>query len=84
MSTRAGTKAGQVHLPWHRDDRFSCSAKEPDPDSRRLQAGCRMGRTSEHRPYSSRGDHHPRFWHQPYAFGSSSTVRFRSSLWIVP
>lgn len=48
-------------LPWHRDDRFSCSAKEPDPDSRRLRAGCRMGRASGHRPYSSRGDHHPRF-----------------------
>src|ERR1700730_10462281 len=30
-------------LPWHRDDRFSRSIQEPDPESRRLCAGCRSG-----------------------------------------
>src|ERR1700692_1434035 len=34
-------------LPSHRDDRFPRSTKEPDPGSRRLQAGCRSGRSSE-------------------------------------
>ena len=31
-------------LPWHRDDRFPCSVKEPESGSRRLYAGCRPGR----------------------------------------
>jgi hypothetical protein len=30
-------------LPLHRDDRFSRSIQEPDPTSRRLNAGCRAG-----------------------------------------
>ncbi len=48
-------------LPWHRDDRFSCSARKPVPGSRRLRAGCRVGRTPGLRPCLSRSDHHPRF-----------------------
>src|SRR5262245_59429864 len=30
-------------LPWHRGDRFPRSVHEPDPESRRLHAGCRPG-----------------------------------------
>ena len=71
-------------LPSHQSDRFPRSAYEPDPDSRRLRAGCRKGRASGLRPCLSRSDHRPRFRHQLYAFGSSSTVRFRSSLWTLP
>lgn len=29
-------------LPWHPDDRFSCSTIKPDTGSRRLYAGCRL------------------------------------------
>ncbi len=72
-------------LPWHRGDRFPRSTKEPDPDSRRLQAGCRPGRPSGLRPNSSRGPlPSPRFRHRPVNFGTSSAVRLRSSLRIPP
>jgi len=71
-------------LPSHRSDRFPRSVKEPAPDSRRLRAGRHKGRTSGLRPYCPRGDHHPRFRRRLYYFGSSSTVRFRSSLWTLP
>jgi hypothetical protein len=67
-------------LPLHQSDRFPRSVQEPDPDSRRLRAGCRKSRTSGLRHCLSRSDHRPRFRHQLYAFGSSSTVCFRSSL----
>jgi hypothetical protein len=30
-------------LPWHRDDRFSSSEYEPEPNSRRLNAGRHAG-----------------------------------------
>ncbi len=46
-------------FPWHRDDRFSRSMQEPGPDSRRLSAGCRLGRASGLRPSSSRSDPPP-------------------------
>ena len=72
-------------LPSHRDDRFPRSATEPDPGSRRLQAGRRSGRTSGLRPNSSRQPlPSPRFRHRPVNFGTSSAVRLRSSLRISP
>ena len=48
----AGPRGGHPleRLPWHRGDRFSRSAREPDPASRRLQAGCRSGRSPGLRP----------------------------------
>ena len=48
-------------FPWHRDDRFSRSMQEPGSGSRRLSAGCRLGRASGLRPDSSRSDSRPRF-----------------------
>ena len=54
--------------------------EEPDPDSRRLRDRRRKGWASGLRPYSSRRQHYHRFRRRLYAFGSSSTVRFRSSL----
>src|SRR5271166_5691927 len=72
-------------LPSHRDDRFPRSATEPDPGSRRLQAGCRSGRASGLRPNSSRRPLPSlRFRHRPVNFGTSSAVRLRSSLRISP
>ena len=72
-------------LPWRRDDRFPRSATEPDPGSRRLQAGCRSGRTPGLRPNSSRRPLPSlRFRHRPVNFGTSSAVRLRSSLRISP
>jgi hypothetical protein len=72
-------------LPSHRDDRFPRSATEPDPGSRRLQAGCRSGRAPGLRPNSSRRPlPSPRFRHRPVNFGTSSAVRLRSSLRISP
>ena len=72
-------------LPWHRGDRFPRSTKEPDPGSRRLQAGCRSGRASGLRPNSSQGPlPSPWFRHRPVNFGTSSAVRLRSSLRISP
>ena len=64
-------------LPWHRDDRFPRSATEPDPGSRRLQAGPRSGRASGLRPNSA-GRPLPslRFRRRPVNFGTSSAVRF--------
>src|SRR3954471_2986010 len=41
-------------LPLHRDDRFSRSIQEPDPTSRRLNAGCRAGSFPGLLPCSSR------------------------------
>src|SRR5208337_2843128 len=72
-------------LPWHRGDRFPRSTKEPDPGSRRLQAGRRSGRASGLRPNSSQGPlPSPWFRHRPVNFGTSSAVRLRSSLRISP
>ena len=72
-------------LPWHRGDRFPRSTTEPDPGSRRLQAGCRSGRASGLRPNSSRRPLPSlRFRHRPVNFGTSSAVRLRSSLRISP
>ena len=72
-------------LPSHRGDRFPRSTKEPDLDSRHLQAGCRLGRASGLRPNSSRAPlPSPRFRHRPVNFGTSSMVRSRSSLQISP
>jgi hypothetical protein len=53
--------------------------QEPASGSRRLRAGCRVGRSSGLRPHLSRSDHHLRFRHRLYDFGSSSAVCFRSS-----
>src|ERR1017187_1225356 len=64
---------------------FPRSTKEPDLDSRHLQAGCHLGRASGLRPNSSRGPlPSPRFRHRPIDFGTSSVVRLRSSLQISP
>jgi hypothetical protein len=53
-----------------RDDRFPRSTTEPDPGSRRLQAGRRSGRTPGLRPNSSRRPlPSPRFRHRPVNFG---------------
>ena len=72
-------------LPWHRDDRFPRSTTEPDPGSRRLQAGCRSGRAPGLRPNLSRRPLPSlRFRHRPVNFGTSSAVRLRSSLRISP
>ena len=72
-------------LPSHWSDRFPRSTKEPDLDSRHLQAGCRLGRASGLRPNSSQGPlPSPRFRHHPVNFGTSSMVRLRSSLQISP
>jgi hypothetical protein len=72
-------------LPWHRDDRFPRSATEPDPGSRRLQAGRRSGRAPGLRPNLSRRPLPSlRFRHRPVNFGTSSAVRLRSSLRISP
>jgi len=58
--------------------------QEPGSGSRRLSAGCRLGRASGLRPDSSRSDSRPRFWHRRFCFDLSSAVRFRSSLWTTP
>jgi hypothetical protein len=67
-------------FPWHQDDRFPRSVQKPVPESRRLRAGCRLGRPSGLRPNLSRDDHRPRFRHRRCLFDRSSTVCFRSSL----
>ena len=46
-------------LPWHRDDRFSRSIQEPDPTSRRLNAGCRTGNLPGALPCLSREKRQP-------------------------
>ena len=72
-------------LPYQRSDRFPRSTKEPDLDSRHLQAGCRSSRTPRLRPNSSQGPlPSPQFRHRPVNFGTSSAVRLRSSLQISP
>src|ERR1019366_237314 len=69
----------------HRSDRFPRSTKEPDLDSRRLQAGCRSGRAPGLPPNSSQGPlPSPRFRHRPLHFDTSSAVRWCSSLQISP
>jgi|SRR5580704_11616646 hypothetical protein len=72
-------------LPSHRGDRFPRSTKEPDPGSRRLQAGCRSGQVFRAPPNSSQ-EPLPSSWfrHRPVHFGTSSAVRLRSSLRISP
>src|SRR5580698_710025 len=71
-------------LPLHRGDRFPRSAREPDPDSRRLQAGCHMGRLLGSAHTDPGATTPPRFRHRRYDFGMSSAVRLRSSLRISP
>ena len=67
-------------LPSHRGDRFPRSAREPGSRSRRLHAGCRLG-SNQATPQTDPGlTTSPRFRHRPYAFDTSSAVRFRSSL----
>jgi hypothetical protein len=44
-------------FPSHQDDRFPRSVQKPVSESRRLRAGCRLGRTSGLRPSLSRDDH---------------------------
>src|SRR3954469_15392109 len=48
-------------LPLHRDDRFSRSIQEPDPASRRLNAGCRTGGFQGCSRACPGGSDHPRF-----------------------
>ena len=43
--------------PSHQDDRFPRSMQKPVSESRRLRAGCRLGRASGLRPSLSRDDH---------------------------
>src|SRR3990172_2000058 len=67
-------------LPSHRGDRFPCSMQKPGSASRRLHAGCQLG-SNQAVPQTCPGvTTSPRFRHHPYAFDTSSTVRFRSSL----
>ena len=71
-------------LPSHRDDRFSRSIQEPDPASRRLHAGCRSGSLQDS-PRACPGRRtHPRFRHHLRRFDTSSAVRSRSPLRILP
>ena len=44
-------------FPSHQDDRFPRSVQKPVSESRRLRAGCRLGRASGLRPSLSRDDH---------------------------
>src|SRR5262249_30392772 len=44
-------------FPSHQDDRFPRSVQKPVSESRRLRAGCRLGRASSLRPSLSRDDH---------------------------
>src|SRR6202162_5130696 len=55
-------------LPLHRDDRFSRSIQEPDPTSRRLNAGCRAGRFQVRSRACPGRSVHPRFRHHLKAF----------------
>src|ERR1700722_19880817 len=71
-------------LPLHRDDRFSRSIQEPDLASRRLNAGCRPGNFQVCSRARPGGSDHPRFRHQLRRFDTSSTVRSRSPLQIIP
>ena len=60
-------------------DRFPRSVQEPSSESRRLHAGCRLGRnqdTPQTRPGLTTS---PRFRHRRYAFDTSSAVCLRSS-----
>src|SRR5215469_10646708 len=67
-------------LPSHRGDRFPRSLQEPSSESRRLHAGCRLGRTQD-TPHTCPGlPTPPRFRHRLYAFDTSSAVCLRSSL----
>src|SRR5216683_1541666 len=50
-------------LPLHRDDRFSRSIQEPDPTSRRLNAGCRPGSFQVCSRACPGRSVHPRFRH---------------------
>ena len=68
----------------HRDDRFSRSIQEPDPTSRRLNAGCRPGSFQVCSRACPGRSVHPRFRHQLRRFDTSSTVRLRSPLRIIP
>ena len=72
-------------LPWHRGDRFPRSTKEPDPGSRRLQAGAARAGLQGSAQTHPRGHYLPSwFRHRPVNFGTSSAVRLRSSLRISP
>ena len=75
---RGGLPLGS--LPSHRGDRFPRSVQEPGSESRRLHAGCRLGRnqdTPQTRPGLTTS---PRFRHRLYAFDRSSAVCSLSSL----
>jgi hypothetical protein len=79
---RGGLPLGS--LPSHRGDRFPRSLQEPGSESRRLHAGCRLGRnqdTPQTRPGLTTS---PRFRHHLYAFDTSSAVCSRSSLRTIP
>jgi hypothetical protein len=67
-------------LPCHRGDRFPRSTRKPDPEPRRLHAGCPLGRNqvaSQTRPGLTSS---PRFRYHHALFDTSSAGRLRSSL----
>ena len=71
-------------LPSHRGNRFPRSVQKPGSESRRLHAGCRLGRNQDI-PQTRPGlTTSPRFRHRLYAFDTSSAVRSRSSLRAIP
>src|SRR5262249_33481586 len=67
-------------FPSHQDDRFPLSLQKPVSESRRLRAGCRLGRASSLRPSLSRDDHLTSVSTSTMPFRPFIDVCFRSSL----
>src|SRR5208282_5097398 len=67
-------------LPSHRGDRFPRSTRKPGSESRRLHAGCRLGRNQAIPQTRPRLTNSPWFRHRLALFDTSSAVRLRSSL----
>lgn len=65
-------------LPLHRSDRFPRSAQEPGPGSRRLHAGCHLGRIQASPRLHLGAEGRPRFRQRSSVFDTSSAVHSRS------
>ena len=59
--------------------RFPCSAREPEPRSRRLHAGRHPSHKQAPLGPLSRGGHYPPVWTSVYSYDTSSAVHLRSS-----